>query len=67
MEFLELAQIDGRLDAVLSSYGRVPTMAALAANLQRAGQLVAIAVIAVVFITQALWLVVGSHVAAQLR
>jgi len=61
MEILELAQIDGWLDAVLSSYGRVPTMATFVADMERAGQLVAIAVIAVVFITQALRSVMESH------
>ncbi len=63
MEILELAKIDGWVDAVLSSYGRIPSMGAFVGDMERAGQLVAVAVVALVFIARAL----RSAVAARGR
>lgn len=60
MEILELAKIDGWVDTVLSSYGRVPSMGVFVGDMERAGQLVSVAVIAVVFIAQALRSLVES-------
>jgi len=65
MAILDLAKLDGWVDAVLSSYGRVPAMGAFVADLERAGQLTAAVVIATVLAAHGVRSLVESHTRKQ--